>query len=77
MARAKKTGAGGSSASSGGGGGADNGESNRSLEQLEYMSDLILQLKRMAESSGFSDLAGALERAHSVARDRLGRRHGE
>jgi hypothetical protein len=35
------------------------------------MSDLILQLKRMAESSGWKDLAGALGQAHAMARHEL------
>ena len=35
------------------------------------MSDLILQLKRMAESSGLNELAGALGQAHEMARHEL------
>jgi hypothetical protein len=40
------------------------------------MSDLILQLKRMAESAGLNELARALEAAHEMARHEL-KSHGE
>jgi hypothetical protein len=60
--------AGGKRGSSGGGNG---GGPSDPYEKLEYMSDLILQLKRMAESSGLKDLAGALGQAHAMARHEL------
>lgn len=40
------------------------------------MSDLILQLKHMAETSGLEALAGALGAAHRVARHELKGRDG-
>jgi hypothetical protein len=58
-------GVGGSSDDGNGGGPAD------PHEKLEYMSDLILQLKRMAERSGLNELAGALAAAHEMARHKL------
>jgi len=46
-------------------------------EKLQYMSDLILQLKRMAEGSGLNELAGALGRAHDMARRDLKSQEGD
>jgi hypothetical protein len=67
-ARRSASGKSGKGGSSGGG----NGEGPADpYEQLQYMSDLILQLKRMAEKSGLKDLAGALGQAHDMARHEL------
>ena len=55
--------------------GGNGGVAADPYEKLEYMSDLILQLKRMAEGSGLSELAGALAAAHEMARNEL-KAHG-
>ena len=59
-----------------GGGPAENGGATDAIDRLEYMSDLILELKHMAERSGLDALAGALGAAHRVARNELKGREG-
>ncbi|WP_139247972.1 hypothetical protein [Hyphomicrobium sp. CS1GBMeth3] len=42
----------------------------RSQEQIEYIADLLLELKEIAHSNHLSTLAGILELAHAEARIR-------
>ena len=57
--------------------GGDDGAGPSLPERLDYMADLILELKCMAEQSGLRSLAGALGLAHAEARHQLERRSAD
>lgn len=46
-----------------------------SRDQIEYIADLLLELKEMARSQRLSTLAGLLQLAHTEARLRAKDRH--
>jgi hypothetical protein len=52
---------------------SENGGSRPGLaDRLEYMTDLISQLERMAREQGLTRLAAILQLAHDVARNGKG-----
>lgn len=48
---------------------------SQTRDQVEYIADLLLELKEMAGGHGFATLAGILDLAHAEARVQAGSRY--
>lgn len=48
---------------------------SQTRDQVEYIADLLLELKEMAGGQGFATLAGILDLAHAEARVQAGGRY--